>query len=400
MISTLYRKNILLVITGGIAAYKSAELIRLLKDKKANVQVVLTQSAKEFVSPLTLQALSENGLRESLFDLRQEQAMGHIELARWADLIVIAPASANFIAKLSCGLADDLPSTLCLVASVPMLLCPAMNCEMWEKQAVQENITTLKRRKIEILGPYRGELACGDYGFGRLAELADIVSAVEKKFIKNTFWAKLPILITAGPTRENIDPVRFLSNRSSGKMGYALANAATALGANVTLVSGPTALSPPNVFQLIAVQSAQQMYQAVMDNIEKQKLFIGCAAVADYRVDKIPTQKIKKSDESMTLTLIKNPDILRDVAIHPKRPITIGFAAETQALIKNAKQKLVAKKLDAIIANDVSNNDLGFDVDANQVTYISKKQELSIEKMEKQVLAETLLALIGKEFFG
>ena len=325
----LDKTNIILGITGGIAAYKTPDLVRKLVAKGANVRVVMTDSAKEFVSPLALQAVSGNSVSDNLLDKDAEAAMGHIELARWADKLLIAPATANFMAKLTHGLADDLLSTLCLATTAPIYVAPAMNQQMWNADATQANLNSLELRKVQFLGPAQGEQACGDVGPGRMLEPQEIADLLWQQTPEKTLTGKR-ITITAGPTREEIDPVRYLSNHSSGKMGYALAIAAQELGATVTLISGPVNLLPPANIQTIPVSSAQQMHDAVMHTTHNCDIFIGCAAVADYRVQHKSNQKIKKSNSELTLTFVKNPDILSDVAHLTNAPFTLGFAAETQ----------------------------------------------------------------------
>jgi phosphopantothenoylcysteine decarboxylase/phosphopantothenate--cysteine ligase len=393
----LENSNIILGITGGIAAYKTPDLVRKLVAKGANVRVVITQSAKEFVSPLALQAVSGNLVSDDLLDKDAEAAMGHIELARWADKLLIAPATANFMAKLTYGLADDLLSTLCLATPAPIYIAPAMNQQMWFAEATQANLKILEQRKIQFLGPAQGEQACGDVGPGRMLEPQEIADLLVTEPLEQVLAGKR-ITITAGPTREEIDPVRYLSNHSSGKMGYALAIAAQELGATVTLISGPVNLQPPALIQTISVINAQQMHAAVMQTTDTCDIFVGCAAVADYRVQQKTDQKIKKSDSELTLTFIKNPDILSDVAHLANAPFTLGFAAETQNLRKYALDKLQRKKLNMIAANDVSDSTIGFNSEQNALTVFWLKGEKKLEVADKQLLARQLMCLVAQRY--
>jgi phosphopantothenoylcysteine decarboxylase/phosphopantothenate--cysteine ligase len=393
----LEKTNIILGITGGIAAYKTPDLVRKLVAKGANVRVVMTESAKEFVSPLALQAVSGNSISDSLLDKDAEAAMGHIELARWADKLLVAPATANFMAKLTHGLADDLLSTLCLATPAPIYIAPAMNQQMWFADATQANLKILEQRNIHILGPAQGEQACGDVGPGRMLEPQEIADLLAQQSLEQLLTGKR-ITITAGPTREEIDPVRYLSNHSSGKMGYALAIAARELGATVTLVSGPVNLLPPANIQTISVTSAIQMHEAVMETMHNCDIFIGCAAVADYQVQKKSNQKIKKSDSELTLTFIKNPDILSDVAHLANAPFTLGFAAETQNLQEYALGKLKRKKLNMIAANDVSDSTIGFNSEQNALTVFWSKGEKKLEVADKQLLARQLMHLVAQRY--
>jgi phosphopantothenoylcysteine decarboxylase/phosphopantothenate--cysteine ligase len=389
--------NIILGITGGIAAYKTPDLVRKLVAKGANVRVVMTQSAREFVSPLALQAVSGNSVSDDLLDKDAEAAMGHIELARWADKLLVAPATANFMAKLTHGLADDLLSTLCLATPAPIFIAPAMNQQMWFADATQANLKILEQRKVQFLGPAQGEQACGDVGPGRMLEPQDIADLLAQETLELLLAGKR-ITVTAGPTREEIDPVRYLSNHSSGKMGYALAIAAQELGATVTLISGPVNLPPPANVQTILVSSAQQMHAAVMQTTHNCDIFIGCAAVADYRVQQKNSQKIKKSESELTLTFIKNPDILSDVAHLDKPPFTVGFAAETQNLRAHALDKLQRKKLNMIAANDVSNNRIGFNSEQNALTVFWPQGEKKLDVADKQLLARQLMHLVAHRY--
>jgi len=390
----LKHKRILLGITGGIAAYKSADLVRRLREQGADVRVVMTRSACEFITPLTMQALSGRPVHTELLDYSAEAAMGHIELARWCDVVLIAPASANFMARLTHGQADDLLSTLCLAASVPLLLAPAMNQQMWLNPATQDNARLLTSRGITLLGPADGSQACGDTGPGRMLEPGDLIGHLDHVFQTNTLTAK-KLVITAGPTREDIDPVRFISNRSSGRMGYAVARAAVEAGAEVVLISGPTSLELPERVFCQQVVTARQMHDAVMDEIRDTDIFIAAAAVADYRCSTIADQKIKKTDAFINLTLEKNPDILGEVASLSPPPFTVGFAAETEALLENARKKLINKKLDMIAANLVGDN-RGFESEDNELQIIWKDGNIKLDHAPKEKLARNLVAIIAK----
>ncbi|OGT75168.1 MAG: phosphopantothenoylcysteine decarboxylase [Gammaproteobacteria bacterium RIFCSPLOWO2_02_FULL_47_50] len=390
----LKHKRILLGITGGIAAYKSADLVRRLREQGADVRVVMTRSACEFITPLTMQALSGRPVHTELLDYSAEAAMGHIELARWCDVVLIAPASANFMARLTHGQADDLLSTLCLAASVPLLLAPAMNQQMWLNPATQDNARLLTSRGITLLGPADGSQACGDTGPGRMLEPGDLIGHLDHVFQTNTLTAK-KLVITAGPTREDIDPVRFISNRSSGRMGYAVARAAVEAGAEVVLISGPTSLELPERVFCQQVVTARQMHDAVMNEIRDTDIFIAAAAVADYRCSTIADQKIKKTDAFINLTLEKNPDILGEVASLSPPPFTVGFAAETEALLENARKKLINKKLDMIAANLVGDN-RGFESEDNELQIIWKDGNIKLDHAPKEKLARNLVAIIAK----
>ena len=393
---SLENKQILLGVTGGIAAYKTAELTRLLIKSGASVRVVMTRAAQAFVTPLTFQALSGEPVRTKLLDPEHEAAMGHIELARWADLILVAPATASFIERLATGRADDLLSTLCLASASPIMLAPAMNQQMWKQQATQDNVKTLLQRSIKMLGPAEGDQACGDVGPGRMLEPQEIIEQVNKHF-HTGILAGQQIMITAGPTREPIDPVRFLSNRSSGKMGYALAQAAAEAGATVTLISGPVNLPTPRSVKRLDVETTEEMFAAVFENIEQTDIFIATAAVSDYRPMTISDQKIKKSSEHLTLELQPNPDILAEVATMEKSPFTVGFAAETRSLEKHAQEKLQRKKLSMIAANPVNNNQ-GFDQDENQLTVFWSDGEQHFPLTTKYKLARQLIHLIAEKY--
>ncbi|NYS60642.1 bifunctional phosphopantothenoylcysteine decarboxylase/phosphopantothenate--cysteine ligase CoaBC [Vreelandella salicampi] len=363
-------KRVLLGVSAGIAAYKSALIIRLLKQAGCEVRVVMTDGAQAFITPMTLQALSGEPVRTSLLDPEAEAGMGHIELARWADLVLIAPATADLIARIAHGLADDLLTTLCLACEAPKLIAPAMNQAMWRHPATQRNIAMLDQDGWQQIGPDAGDQACGDVGPGRMSEPDAIVDAVFARFIPPPMANDaLHVVITAGPTREPLDPVRYLSNHSSGKMGYALAAAAAARGANVTLISGPVSLPTPKGVARLDVESAAEMNAEAQRLAPTAALFIGCAAVADYRAESAAEHKIKKRDDSdtLTLTLVKNPDIIAGIATLPtdQRPVVVGFAAETQDIEHYAREKLTRKGLDMIIANDVSTAGLGFGSDDN-----------------------------------
>jgi len=388
-------KHVLLAIGGGIAAYKSADLIRRIKERGFEVRVVMSKSSKEFITPLTLQALSGHPVASDLLDPAAEAAMGHIELARWADLIVVAPATANLIARINAGMADELITTTCLATEAPIVLCPAMNQQMYRNVVTQENLASVAKRGITIWGPATGSQACGEVGPGRMLEPLDIAQRVEQ-FFAPKLLAGHKLLLTAGPTQEAIDPVRYISNHSSGKMGFALAQAAAAMGASVTLVAGPVHLPTPAGVDRVDVLSAQDMLEAVMSRVELHDIFIGCAAVADYRISDVATNKIKKSAEEMQLTLVRNPDILARVASHNAKLFTVGFAAETQDVSRYARDKLVRKQLDMIAANDVSKPGLGFNSDSNSLTVIWNDGELELPATDKLTLAGQLLSLIAK----
>jgi phosphopantothenoylcysteine decarboxylase/phosphopantothenate--cysteine ligase len=395
-VKSLINKNILLGVTGGIAAYKSAEIVRGLKKAGSSVRVVMTQSAKEFITPLTLQALSGNPVSTDLLDVEAEAAMGHIELARWADAILIAPATANTLAKLSSGRADDLLSSITLAFDGPIGLAPAMNQAMWKDERTQSNIQNLEHKNFSLYGPGAGEQACGDVGLGRMLEPSEIIELFASLFEAGTMSNK-SILITAGPTQEPIDPVRYLTNRSSGKMGYALAEAAVEAGAQVTLVSGPVNIEPPARCNLVSVKTAEEMHEAVMHHIKKKDIYIGTAAVADYSPTKVEGSKIKKdrSNSPLVLEMKENKDILKEVSELEDKPYMVGFAAETDDLLENARKKLETKKLDLIIANDVSDKSIGFDSNENEVTLITSSEELLLDRDSKKKIAKKILEFIS-----
>jgi len=398
---SLTNKNVLLGIGGGIAAYKSADLVRRLKERGFDVRVVMSQSAQEFITPLTLQALSGHPVASSLLDPAAEAAMGHIELARWADLVIIAPATANLLARINAGMADELITTTCLATEAPIALCPAMNQQMYRNVATQANLTSLASRGYTLWGPANGSQACGEVGPGRMLEPLEIAELASDFFATKEVSAQplagQSVLITAGPTREAIDPVRYISNHSSGKMGFALAKAAAEMGATVTLVSGPVNLATPEGVTRIDVESAQNMLDAVMDNVDNKHIFIGCAAVADYRISDVATCKIKKSAEEMQLALVRNPDILATVASLPNRPFVVGFAAETHDVETYARDKLKRKNLNMIAANDVSVAGLGFNADANALRVFWPQGSQDLPATDKLTLARQLLSLIVKE---
>ncbi len=393
----LGNKKILLGVTGGIAAYKAAELLRQLIKAGAEVRVVMTPSAQEFVQPLTYQALSGHRVYIDLFDAEAESAMDHIELARWCDLLLVAPASANFLGKLNAGYADNLLLTLCLASRQAVAVAPAMNQQMFANAATRDNIDQLNARKILVWGPADGEQACGDVGPGRMLEPEQLVNNVVQHFMPGQLDG-VELLLTAGPTREAIDPVRYISNRSSGKMGYALAEAALKEGARVTLVSGLVALPAPPGATLVAVESAQQMYDAVMQQASQSDIFIACAAVTDYRVDQAAEHKIKKTAGEMSLQLVQNADILAAVSALEKRPFCVGFAAETRQLEEYALGKLKQKNLDMIAANQVGDSDSGFETDFNQLEVFWPQGRQSIERANKTEIAKQLIELIVERY--
>ena len=392
----LTNKKVLLGIGGGIAAYKRADLIRRLKERGADVRVIMTQSAMEFITPLTIQALSGNPVASDLLDPAAEAAMGHIELARWADVVLLAPATANLIARINAGMANDLLTTTCLATSAPVIVCPAMNQQMYQNITTQENLANLARKGLIIWQPASGNQACGEVGPGRMQEPTAMAEQLVQFFGPKSLCGH-NVLITAGPTREAIDPVRYISNHSSGKMGYSLAQAAAEMGAKVTLVSGPVNLATPPGVTRIDVDSAQQMLEAVMGQVEQHDIFIGCAAVADYRIAAVADQKIKKSAEQMQLALVRNPDILAAVAQHAIRPFTVGFAAETNDVEQYARGKLHRKKLDMIAANDVSIQGLGFNADSNALQVFWQDGSQQLPATDKLTLARQLLTLIEQQ---
>ncbi len=395
--SSLTNKRIVLGVSGSISAYKAPDIVRRLQDLGAEVRVILTQGGAQFITELSLQATSKNKVYDNLWDKEAELSMGHIELAKWADALLIAPASANTIANLTAGKACDLLSSVILASDCPVLIAPAMNQQMYVSNGVQDNLTTLTQRGIQIIDPEHGVQACGDIGEGRLAESAEIAKQVGSMF-QSTKMSGKKVLITLGATIEAIDPVRYLSNHSSGKMGMALADACIEAGAQVTLILGSisTPISEPS--KKIFAISAEKMHQSVMENIKDQDIFIACAAVSDYSIKNPKNQKIKKSDQVLTIELTPTKDILKDVCQLPQKPICIGFAAETQNLLENAQNKLKNKGCDAIILNDVSSTDLGFKSDENAVVFIDQKNSKKLAKNSKQKLGRKIIEIISKKF--
>ena len=389
--SSLSNKRILLGITGGIAAYKCAELTRLFVKAGAEVRVAMTRAATEFITALTMQALSGNRVQLDLLDPEAEAAMGHIELARWADLVLIAPATADFLAKLAHAQADDILSTLVLAASAPIAVAPAMNQAMWADAGTQANLGILRERKTHVFGPEDGDQACGDVGPGRMMEPAQLLQCCADMF-ESGLLAGQKIVITGGPTREALDPVRYISNHSSGKMAYALATEAVAAGARVVLISGPVNLQIPAGVTLLDVVTAQQMLDATLANVIDADVFIGVAAVVDYRPQRVATDKIKKSSDIMQLKLVKNPDIINAVADLEKRPLVVGFAAETSNIAENGREKLLKKKLDLLFANNAIDS---FNSDSISVTAISTDTESELPAGNKHVVARNMLQLIA-----
>ena len=388
-------KNILLCVTGGIAAYKAAEIIRLFKKDGADIRVIMTESAKEFITPLTLQAVSGNEIHDSLLDLKAESAMGHIELAKWADIILIAPCTAESMAKIVHGRADDLMGAVILASKASTYIAPAMNTTMWLDQGTQANYQTLLSRGIDFIGPDEGEQACGDIGPGRLVEPDKIINLIKSHSNKGPLFGKT-VTITAGPTREQIDPVRYISNNSSGKMGYALAEAAVQEGAVVNLVSGPVVLTADKSIYLFKINSAREMLEAVNTCMKSSDIFISCAAVADYKPSKYSDTKIKKENlDNLEINLEKNHDILSEVAEQFSSAYIVGFAAETSDVNANAKKKLDSKNLNMIISNDVSDSSIGFDSDENEVHVITGSETIFIKKDKKIRIAREILNIIS-----
>jgi phosphopantothenoylcysteine decarboxylase/phosphopantothenate--cysteine ligase len=392
--TSLTNKRVILGVTGSIAAYKSAELARRLRDTGATVRVVMTEAAQSFITPLTMQALSGNPVHTQLLDTAAEAAMSHIELAKWADVVLVAPTSANFMAAVALGRGNDLLTTLCLATDAPIVLAPAMNQAMWRDPATQANVHVLKQRGVTFLGPDEGSQACGDVGPGRMLEVDDITHQVSTLFTTGLLAGK-HIVITAGPTREAIDPVRYISNRSSGKMGFALAEACLEAGAKVVLISGPVCLPTPQRVTRIDVATAADMLKATLASMPCD-IFIAAAAVADYQAATPSADKIKKSAAALSIALTKTVDILATVATLPNKPFTVGFAAETQHPEEYAAQKRLEKGLDMIIANDVSNPAIGFDSDENAVTVIDAQGKTALPQTTKQKLARQLVTLMGK----
>lgn len=395
--SSLTNKRILLGVTGGIAAYKSAEIIRRLQDCGASVRVIMTSAAQEFITPLTLQALSGNPVHTELLDTDAEAAMGHIELARWADLLLVAPASADFLARTVAGFGNDLLSATLLATGAPIAVAPAMNQGMYHAPSTQDNLQTLVARGVKILGPAEGSQACGDIGLGRMLEPAEIADSCAKLFITGSLSGQ-KVVITAGPTREAIDPVRYISNYSSGKMGYALAQAAIEAGAETVLISGPCHLTPPARVTCIQVISAEDMLKASLEHGANCNIFIAAAAVADFRPEQVESQKIKKTEnDTMTLKLIKNPDIVARIATFKPKPYTVAFAAESQQVLHYARLKLNNKKVDCVIANDISIEGIGFNSDNHAVTVIDHTNETVLAQRSKQQLARDLISLLAEK---
>lgn len=390
-------KRIILGVTGGIAAYKAAELTRLLVKSGAQIRVVMTSGSQAFITPMTFQALSGNPVHTKLLDEKAEAGMGHIELARWADSILIAPASANFIARLAHGMADDLLTTLCLASTAPVMLAPAMNQQMWANNQTQLNIQHLESNDVNILGPASGEQACGDIGLGRMLEPTELANLLSASF-SNDLLAGLKVMITAGPTREAIDAVRYISNRSSGKMGFALASAAREAGANVTLISGPVSLNTPDGVCRMNVESAEQMGQAVLDQISSQDILIGSAAVADYVPATQHQGKMKKSSANLSIELSPSIDIMKEVGQLERRPFTVGFAAETENLEHYAREKMQRKNMDMIAANDVGMTDRGFEVDQNALDVYWRDGHKKLEIASKDHIARQLITMISAQY--
>ncbi len=393
----MLKKKILLGVTGGIAAYKSAELVRLIVKSGAEVRVVMTTAATEFVQPLTFQALSGHRVYSDIFDAEADSAMDHIELARWADLLIVAPASADFIAKMRDGYSDNLLLTLCLASKQPVAIAPAMNQQMYANQATQDNIKQLATRDVRVWGPDDGEQACGDFGPGRMLE----PTAIFDRIVESLGPGKLKgrkVLITAGPTRESIDPVRYISNRSTGRMGFALARAAQQAGAGVTLVSGPVNLNEPPGVERISVSSAIEMRDAVIDRVAQVDIFIACAAVSDYRVEQVEAQKIKKSRQKMKLELVPNPDIVSEVTGLKNAPFTLGFAAETEKVEQHAREKLQRKNLDMIAANLVDAEQTGFETDTNELIVIWPGGQQLLTLNNKNESAKQLIDLVAEHY--
>lgn len=395
-LASLANRRILLGVSGGIAAYKAADLVRRIREQGAEVRVIMTDGAREFITPLTMQAVSGSPVHTGLLDEAAEAGMGHIELARWADRVLVAPATANFIARLAQGQADDLLTAVCLASPAPVCVAPAMNQAMWRQPVTQANVELLQSRGIAVWGPGVGLQACGDTGPGRMLDVPDLVSVLAASFDAGVM-AGLRVMISAGPTREPLDPVRYLSNHSSGKMGYALARAAVDAGARTILVSGPVNLEPPaRLAEYVGVGSACEMYDAVMARASDVDIFISAAAVADYRPVQVAMQKIKKSDgAAMVLELVQNPDIVASVAAAEVRPFVVGFAAETDNVGQYARDKLSRKRLDVIIANNVAELGIGFNSDLNAVDVIWPQGEQSFPSMEKTLLAEKLIGLLS-----
>ena len=390
-------KRILLGVTGGIAAYKSPDLVRRLRERGAEVQVVMTEAAREFVTATTFQAVSGRPVRTDLWDAAAEAAMGHIELARWAEVVLIAPATADFLARLATGQANDLLTTLCLATQAQVAVAPAMNHIMWSNAATQANMATLRQRGIHVFGPGSGDQACGEVGEGRMLEPLDLVDRIASVHVSDGPLRGRRVLISAGPTRERIDPVRFISNRSSGKMGFAVAQAAREAGAEVVLVSGPVNVPTPPGVRRVDVESAAEMLAAVLREVEGTDIFISTAAVADYRPARPADQKIKKTTDTLDLCMERTSDVLATVAARPDRPFVVGFAAETESVEQNARLKLLKKNLDMIAANEVG-HDKAFDCEDNQLIVLWRNGRHELAKASKLKLARELVALIAESF--
>jgi len=390
-------KHILLGVTGGIAAYKSPDLVRRLRERGAEVQVVMTAGAREFVTATTFQAVSGRTVRHDLWDAAAEAAMGHIELARWADAVLIAPASADFLARLATGQADDLLATLCLATEVPIAVAPSMNHLMWAHAATRANIATLAQRGVQVFGPGAGDQACGESGDGRMLEPTDLAERVAALLPGSGPLQGRRVVVTAGPTRERIDPVRFVSNRSSGRMGFAVAQAAREAGATVVLVSGPVGLPTPAGVVRVNVESAADMLAAVLQELPGTDIFISTAAVADYRPAQAAEHKIKKTAPTMELSMERTADVLATVAARADRPFVVGFAAETQAVEQNALTKLMKKNLDMIAANEVG-HDKAFDCEENELIVLSRTGRHQLPRADKVTLARGFVALVAAEF--
>ena len=398
--NNLYQKKILLIICGGISAYKSLEVIRLLKKQSAQVKTILTKSAKEFVTPLSVASLSQEKVYDDLFNAENEAEMDHISLSRWADMIIVAPATANTISKLSAGSSDDLASTVILASDKDIFLTPAMNIRMWEHPSTKQNLSKLKSYGYKIIGPEIGDMACGEFGEGKMSEPKDIFQTIDSYFSELNKNQKLKALVTAGPTKEHIDPVRFITNKSSGKQGYALAKSLAKRGFLTTLISGPTNLKVDNNINLIKVETADEMFKATQENLPVD-VAIFSAAVADYKVKERKKEKIKKRGH-LNLELEQNIDILNYISKHNSlRPkLVIGFAAETNNIQENAQKKLIEKNCDWIIANDVSDNSIGFDSDFNEVSIFYKDKEIKDEKLamkKKSEISEEIIDRVIKQ---
>ncbi|MGK0171151.1 MAG: phosphopantothenoylcysteine decarboxylase/phosphopantothenate--cysteine ligase [Gammaproteobacteria bacterium] len=391
--------RIVVGVTGGIAAYKSPDVIRRLKDRGHDVRVVMTSGAMQFITPLTLQAVSGEPVHQALLDERAEAGMGHIELARWADLVLIAPATANCMALLAGGHANDLLTTICLATTAPIAIAPAMNQQMWQAVATQANLRLLEQRGVEVFGPGTGVQACGDVGAGRMLEALEIAAAVERLQMP-TPLANLSVLVSAGPTREAIDPVRYISNHSSGKMGYAVAQAARQLGATVSLVTGPTNLAPPAGMEVVQITTAAQMYDAVMARAPAADVFVSAAAVADYAPAQAADRKLKKHAANMAIELVRTRDVLAAVSALEAAPFTVGFAAETNDMRANAGKKLASKSLDMIAGNDVAQPGIGFNGDENALTVVWEDGEVELPRAAKTIIAQQLMELVAERYHG